>query len=277
MMSKVFISYADANMAYSLKRIGRQARKLGFFDKVILYTPDLLPAYIKASALMQHTKGGGYWAWKPAIIWETLQKYGDGTIVVYADAGCSLYPSNDWNTYDHFLQRFDTVCFEYKDVMPEWEVFGQTSTKIKYWTKKATLDYFKGLLNDDFYGERFNKIWGGFLLCKGKDNAFIQHWLKITLARPMLVMDPSENENLEGNRELAYHKHDQSIITPLAHYYSDKVKVLVEKSETEKIAAVIGSRVRAKNFKAYFILMAKLTLRRILGDGTFNGLKRRFK
>ena len=30
----VFISYANEAMAYSLKRIGRQARKLGIFDEV---------------------------------------------------------------------------------------------------------------------------------------------------------------------------------------------------------------------------------------------------
>lgn len=39
-MKKIFISYADSNMAYSLKRIGNQARKLGIFDEVLLFTPD---------------------------------------------------------------------------------------------------------------------------------------------------------------------------------------------------------------------------------------------
>ena len=67
-MKVKFISYADGNMTYSLRRIGRQARRLGIFDEVILYTPDMLPAYIRQSPLMQYPRGGGYWSWKPAII-----------------------------------------------------------------------------------------------------------------------------------------------------------------------------------------------------------------
>ena len=42
----VFISYANEAMAYSLHRIGRQARKLGVFDEVILYTPSDVPDYV---------------------------------------------------------------------------------------------------------------------------------------------------------------------------------------------------------------------------------------
>ena len=46
-MRKIFISYADDNMRYSLKRIGKQAKRLGIFDEIILYTPDMMPAYVK--------------------------------------------------------------------------------------------------------------------------------------------------------------------------------------------------------------------------------------
>ena len=41
----VFISYANEAMAFSLRRIGRQARRLGIFDEVILYTPSDVPDY----------------------------------------------------------------------------------------------------------------------------------------------------------------------------------------------------------------------------------------
>lgn len=61
-MKKIFIAYADENLAYSLKRIGRQARNLGVFDEVILYTPAELPDYILKSPLMKYKYGGGYWA-----------------------------------------------------------------------------------------------------------------------------------------------------------------------------------------------------------------------
>ena len=47
MSLKVFISYADENLAYSLKRIGRQAKRLALFDEIILWTPEMLPDYVK--------------------------------------------------------------------------------------------------------------------------------------------------------------------------------------------------------------------------------------
>ena len=46
-MKKVFIAYATDNMAYSLYMIGRQARRLGLFDDVVLWTPEDIPDYIK--------------------------------------------------------------------------------------------------------------------------------------------------------------------------------------------------------------------------------------
>lgn len=95
-MKKIFIAYADKKMYYSLQRIGIQARSLNFFDEIILWTSDDLPDYIKKSPLMQYAYGGGYWAWKPCIIYETLQRYTDDSIVCYVDAGCTLNPGVEW-------------------------------------------------------------------------------------------------------------------------------------------------------------------------------------
>ena len=86
-MKRIFIAYADAALAYSLKRIGRQARRLKVFDEVILYTPADLPENIKVHPLMQYSRGGGYWLWKPWLIQKTLRDHTPGDVVVYADAG----------------------------------------------------------------------------------------------------------------------------------------------------------------------------------------------
>lgn len=274
-MSVIFISYADNRMAYSLKRIGKQARKLGIFDEVLLYTPATLPHYITSSPLMQYERGGGYWAWKPAIIWNTLQKYEDGTVVIYADAGCSLYKSEDWNLYFSLLKQYHTICFEYKDQMPEWEQFGQTSTKIKYWTKKKTQLYFNNILNAN-YGEKYNKILGGVIFCSGRENEFIKQWLDITLHQPELIIDPTEEELQTEYDFLVDHKHDQSVITPLAHIHSGVI-ILEEKAETAVHAAIVASRIRAQDYKQYLKLMFKLKMRSLLGSDLYNNVKRKLK
>jgi hypothetical protein len=276
MMKKIFISYADDNMRYSLKRIGKQAKRLGIFDEIILYTPDLLPSYIKESPLMAYKRGGGYWAWKPAIIWETLQRSGDGDCVIYADAGCSLKKSGEWEKYWNGLSDHNTIVFQFGNEMPEWEPFGTTSTKIKHWTKQSTFRYFEGLLGKG-YGD-YNKIWGGFVLCKGKENGFIKRWLDITLLYPELIIDPLGKEIEEQSPSFACHRHDQSIITPLTRLYPLDVLILTETSETEhKKAAVIASRIRAKTYRVYVGLRLKYYLRRCLGDKLFDGVKHRLK
>ena len=221
---------------------------------------------------MAYSRGGGYWVWKPAIIWETLQKYDEGDIVVYADAGCSLQKSKQWETYWNSLQNaYHTIVFQFKDEMPEWKRWGQTSTKIKYWTKWSAFRYFEKLAGD--YGD-FNKIMGGFIICKGKNNAFIKHWLDLTLSHPELVMDPSTDEAKEQLPAFAYHKHDQSIITPLAYLYAAEVLAVPETAETEpEQAAVVASRIRANTRKDYIELRVKYHLRRLLGDSLFDKIK----
>ena len=272
----IFVSYADNAMSYSLKRIGKQAEQLEIFDRILLYTPETLPEYIKSSTLLQYKRGGGYWAWKPAIIWETLQKFGDGALIIYADAGCSVFESEDWNYYFGLLKEYNTICFEYKDNMPEWEIYGQTSTKIKYWSKKSALNYFREVLKDDHYEEKYNKILAGLIFCKGKNNQFIKGWLDLVINHPELIMDPTEKELETENPELAFHKHDQAIITPLAHLYDD-VLILKEKLETSKTAAVIASRIRAENYIEYLKLMLKLKIRSLLGDSFYFKIKSRIK
>ena len=140
-MKKVFIAYADAARAYSLKRIGRQARRLRIFDEVILYTPADLSEEIKTHPLMQYRRGGGYWIWKPWLIQQTLREHAPGDIVVYVDAGSTLRKSPEWERLFELMDRYDTLCFQYAETVPEFARWGNASTKIKYWTKKSALTF----------------------------------------------------------------------------------------------------------------------------------------
>ncbi|MGN5953808.1 hypothetical protein ACP6L2_04245 [Sphingobacterium lactis] len=272
-MKKIFISYADENMAYSLRRIGKQAKSLKMFDDIILWRPNDLPSYIRESELMQFKRGGGYWAWKPVIIAETLKRYSEDCMVVYCDAGCSLQKSDDWNRYFNLIKEKDTICFEYNDTMEVWSKFGQTSSKIKYWTKGLTINFFNNLLQDENYSEKYNKIWGGLMICKGLNNNFINKWLELTLKYPELVMDNHEKDADYKNSELSFHKHDQSLITPLAHFYSDEVMILPKNFDTINQAAVLPTRYRARTFKDGILIDFKSAMRRIFGNNLIGKIK----
>lgn len=271
-MRRIFIAYADSNLAFSLNRIGRQARRLGIFDEVVLYTPADLPDYLLRSPLMKAKKGGGYWSWKPVLIHETLLRHDEGDVVVYVDAGCTLNKSTEWDLMFKLMQGYDTLCFHYDAEMPVWEKFGNTSTRIKYWTKQSALNFLDNYCQDSSYHEAL-KIWGGLLFAKGKNNSFLKRWLDITLNHPEVITDPTEEELAHQPAGFAYHKHDQSVITALAN--NDKtVLVLPEISETNgETSFVWAERLRARNFRQYLAESSKHRLRHLFGNKLIDGFK----
>ena len=273
-MSKViFISYANEVMAYSLKRIGRQARRLRIFDEIILYTPADVPAYVKDSVLFSYARGGGYWCWKPALIHETLQRYEEGAIVVYVDAGCTLRKSPAWGEYLKQMETYDTICFQYAESQPQWERWGARSSRIKHWTKKKTLDFVKDYFHNPDAGE-LCQIMGGVLFMRGKDNSVLKVWNDLIFRRPDLILDPTPEELEDQYPGFAGHRHDQSILTPLAA--SDPhTLVLPEVSEAYRPDSFVwASRVRARNVREYIPIQIKHYLRIWLGNGLFERLKR---
>lgn len=272
-MKKIFIAYGDNNCAYSLKRIGHQAKKLNIFDEIILYTPDDLPDYFKKTPLMQYSYGGGYWAWKPFIINETLKKFDDGDIVCYVDAGCTLKKSIEWTIYFELMRDYDMLCFKYRDEYPEWQKFGTISTKIKHWAKKQTLSFLDNFVGDDNWREK-SKVLGGFLFFKNKNNPIIEIWLKITLNNPEIILDPTKDEMSDQYPFFALHKHEQVLLVALTYKFKDSCLILPETCETcGENVAVFASRIRTKDYREYIINRAKYYCRHILGDSLFNLMK----
>lgn len=269
-MKKVFIAYADKKMAYSLQRIGKQARQLGLFDEVALWTPEDLPAYVKESELMKHSYGGGYWAWKPVIIYETLQKYEEGTVVCYIDAGCTLRKHDEWNMFFDIMRDKEFLCFHYKDYMPEWERFGSTSTKIKHWTKKESLHFLDNYIGTGEYRET-NKVMGGILFVKGKKNPIIRDWMDISLNHPKVILDPDLSRLDEEYDFFAQHKHDQPVLTALVYKYRNDTVVLQELFvNLNRCGAIEASRIRAKTRLDFVKWRIKRMIRSFINCFMFN-------
>lgn len=273
----IFISYANEAMAYSLKRIGRQARRLGIFDEIILYTPKDLPQYVRDTNLLGYARGGGFMCWKPAVIYETLQKINEGDIVVWVDAGCTLRKSTEWMILLSLMEHYDTICFQYDNkAYPEWAKFGTTSPAEGFWTKRYTLEFLEHYLQNHTI-HSIPQILTGVLFMKGKKNAVLRQWLDLIIKNPALVMDPDAEELKNQLSFYIGHRHDQSVFTPLAaldnntlilpeimeHYYHDSF--------------IWASRIRARNWWEYVIIQAKHYLRIWMGDGLFERIKRIFK
>lgn len=252
-MSNIFISYGDTKFRKSLKRISKQARVIGIFNKIITYSPKDLPLYIKSSPLFSSPKGGGYWLWKPYIIKYTLEQLNEGDILYYIDAGCTLnVQSEEWKNFETLLNNYNAIVFQYRSNhnYQGWEHLCKNpqnnNPALRYWIKPLTKDYFcKYIGNDDFLD--YNKIMGGIIIIKKTSSIplFLSEWFNISLYHPELICDPFGIDLNRLPNTFNAHRHDQSIITPLIYKYKDNdlIKVLPETSESHRdISGIIASR-----------------------------------
>lgn len=252
-MRKVFISYGDANFKGSLKRIAKQARSSHYFDKVEVYTPSDLPPPIRYSPIMIYHRGGGYWIWKPWIIYNTLCRSMEGDIIYYVDAGCTLNPdSEEWTEWDSVMTTHNAVVFNYRSDIKYsgWDYFCKNETnckpELKHWLKPSAKDYFSRFLGTDDY-LNMNHIMSGIIIVRktSKIPNFIQQWLNLAVLNPALFCDAYGEELGRLPESFNEHRHDQAILSPLAYYYKeiDKIAILPEKSESQQeIAAIIATR-----------------------------------
>lgn len=267
-MANIFISYGDDNFSGSLFRIKLQAKKLKLFDKIIIYTPKDLPIYVKSSPLMAFSQGGGYWVWKPYIIYETLKKCQEGDIVIYTDAGCSLRAGKEWEEYLSYLESYNAIFFHYREGFDYgWgdkycSDEANNNPQIMHWTKPSCLEYFHRYYKNDEYFS-FNKIPSGFFIVRKTRNILnvIDDWFKIAIFHPELFIEPygAEKDNLPCSFNA--HRYEQSVLTLLVYYYQkkDNLLVLPERLESDRNHAVVAAD-RYRAAKSSFCSFLKLKL-----------------
>lgn len=276
MSKRILIAYANKPLYKSLALLGAQARYTHVFDKITLYTEKDLSPVVLSSPLMKYSRGGGYWVWKPYLIWKTLQSCDEGDIVCYLDSGNTVCAGKEWNDYFSYLEQYQTLCFQYHKVIPCWvNRYKESSTAIKLWSKKITLDYFRDSLKDDEF-LNFSKVMGGVIFCRGKNNAFIKEWLNISLAHPEFIIDPTEEELKDQYPFFTgYHRHDQSIITPLAYKYQKEGSLLVlpERFDINRNSDIIKTDRRKPKGMRYYKELAKIHIKGIFGEKRIHQLK----
>ena len=250
MSQKIFITYSNERFELSKKQILKEAEELGIFDKCIGYSPKDLPDCVKANPLMAFIPRGGYWCWKPYVIWKTIQDYPDA-VVVYVDAGSKLQKGKEWDEWFAMMDNYDTLLQHYRgDVDYGWGALypGVTvSTTQNRWTKKSVLDYYDGCFNNQDWHE-YPAIWAGFVITTGKSRV-IKEWFEMSLFHPDFFYLPYGREVYEQDEMYIENRADQSVLTAIAYMGIEKgwnVKVVPEVSESTLVASVIAARRRIK-------------------------------
>jgi hypothetical protein len=212
MVRKVLINYANDAFRESQKKNTKTGIEVAGFDSVIEYSPKDIDKkfYRKNKYILRQLRGGGYWLWKPYIIFKTLMKreIKNGDYIFYADSG------------SYFIDKIDFILDISKKYNQDIIPFTSNDADIeKNWTKKDVFILMG--LDSRKYTETPQRGPGFILLKKSKKSKkFFKEFLKYAQDERIITDMPSElGEDPQGFVE---NRHDQSIFSLLSKKYNLK-------------------------------------------------------
>lgn len=154
--------------------------------------------YFKYKDILSSKKGGGYWLWKPYLIYETLKKIKNGDYLLYLDSAVVILNNcNKLIKYMHELDQ-DLLCFS-------------TPFLERTYCKQSVLSKYK----DDNYAFSF-QIEATYILMKKTKRImrFVKDWLNVCC----------ESDNQIDDDEYFFpclaHRHVQSIFSLTCKQYN---------------------------------------------------------
>jgi len=153
-------------------------------------------------------RGGGYWLWKPYIVYKHLSKLNDGDILFFVDAGCKIDKNNQIkNIFE------DLNSNKYNMTL---NIYGDNE---KIWSKGDALKYHNVENNENILNKGQMESGRVFMIKNKKTMEIISKWWDIAKNHPELF-DDSESvfPNKEGFKE---NRHDQTHISILCKLYQE--------------------------------------------------------
>lgn len=186
-------------------RLQQQAYDSGWFRDIFVYGADDLTDY--AQSFESH-RGAGYWWWKPVIVKKSLEKIQNGDILLYLDAGFSIF------------KEHSTEFFSYLENLKDSDITGfQIANLEKHFTKR---DLFRFLdVDNDSCANSYQMI-SGMMFFKKTDHVMdlVSNWEKVCRISHMINDDDSFYDNYDGFVE---HRHDQSVLSLLVKKHGGRI------------------------------------------------------
>lgn len=235
-----FISYADTKFEQSRQRLLNEANTSGWFTgQIKIYGPQDLSEDFrkKVGEPLTRPRGGGYWLWKPFILYDMLMKLNDNDILLYIDAGCTLNASGlpRFNEYVSMISKdsgYSTLVMQLKSGISINKQY--PSLKDRKWTTSAIFEYFKIENNNPI--KDLDQVLSGFMLCRKcpESVAVVRKWLDVAETNPKLFTDEFNEEARVKNKNFEDNRHDQSVLDIIVKIspYKETVKIIDEEIET---------------------------------------------
>lgn len=213
------VSYGDKKFSESRDRIKKEAFNIGFFDTVVVHTDESitkLSEYKNAilndefNTIFSCKRGGGYWMWKPLIVYEELINMNDGDILFYADAGCSI--PNKEETINKMKEYINTVNKHKTGILAFRNPFEE-----KNWTKGDIFNHFHATYETNQYGGR--QITANRMVIRKCERSvnIIKLWWHTAMYHALLFSDAKSRVlNSESFRQ---NRHDQSVFSIICKKY----------------------------------------------------------
>jgi hypothetical protein len=229
MPQKIFVTFADSRLKPASRRIGRQAKALGVFDRIVTTDENSLDQDFVARfrhKLVFGTRGFGHWIWKPQIILQTLREVNNNDIVLYTDVGCHLNVSGVDRLNDYFaiVEQSESGILAFSAIPPKppLQYDGRRLPELleASWTKGDLFDYFG--VRDDENITMTPTIGSGIIFLRKCESSvrIIEEWLSVINYDLRLIDDsPSISPNLPGFIE---HRHDQAIFAIICKIHNVK-------------------------------------------------------
>lgn len=202
------VTYADEKMTISKEKCVESADKNGVdycleWDRGRLLETEF---YWFNKSVLDQTRGGGYWLWKPFIVFAELNTVNleDGDILIYSDAGVEFVAP-----VQEITSRMDEDIFFFTNGFLQ-----------KEWCKGDVMNKINGWHNYENFNQTQVQASVIFFKVNQKTRDFVKEWL-LWCQMPGLIDDsPSGFENC---KTFAEHRHDQAILTALQIKYGYKV------------------------------------------------------
>lgn len=225
---KIFITYGNAKFKKSRERLKKEALSLNVFDEVIVETNLTIKSDLdfkkaledtKFSNVFKRQKGGGYWIWKPYVVYKHLKKLKTNDILVYADSGCSIKKTNAFK----FIKTFNLLKKGKKKIilnkLKSTYEYSLSELKEKMWSKGDILNYYKVYNNDKILNSVQYEGGRIFIIKNDKTMKMIKKWWETAKKHPELFDDSASKK--PNKDEFIETRHDQSNISILCKINSD--------------------------------------------------------
>ena len=201
------ISYASRDFIHC-KQKGNIFKNSGYFDFFDMYGEDDVGENFKQEnkEIWNDSKGGGWWIWKPYLIYKKLKLINENDILVYLDGGCSLcntvQAKKRFNEYIEMVNNHWTGHLRF--------ILGSNCQEKKY-TNQYTVKYFEKRYNTKMDKQLLSsQLVGGIQIIR--KTKFIMDFF----GEVMNILKDDKYlfcEKYTKNNE--FHRHDQSIMSLL--------------------------------------------------------------